>query len=186
VLVGAGTARADDPLLTTRLPGGAGRDAIRVVLDTRLALPRRLRLFHPESEAPTLVATTVARPRPLAAGVAVVRCAAKGGRIDLEDLLAKLARRGIAHVLVEGGAEVHASFLAAGLVDRVVLFIAPKILGGGKPWLAGDGPARMADALRLEAVEVKRVGDDWMVTGLPVRSAARTTTRRARRRTPAR
>jgi diaminohydroxyphosphoribosylaminopyrimidine deaminase/5-amino-6-(5-phosphoribosylamino)uracil reductase len=185
VLVGAGTARADDPLLTTRLPRGAGRDAIRVVLDTRLALPRTLHLFRPRSAAPTLVATTVARPPPLGAGVEAVRCAARGGRIDLEDLLAKLAGRGITHLLVEGGAEVHASFLAAGLVDRVVLFLAPKLLGGGKDWLAGDGPPRMADAIRLEGLEVQRVGDDLMLTGVPARGPATTRTRRARRRTPA-
>jgi len=169
VLVGAGTARADDPLLTARLPGGRGRDPVRVVLDTRLALPRRLALFHARSAAPTLVATAATGPARLGSGVEVLRCRARGGRIDLRDLLDKLAGRGIAHLLVEGGAEVHASFLAAGLVDRVVLFLAPKILGGGRGWLAGPGPTRMAEALRLEDVEVRRAGEDVVVTGTPAR-----------------
>jgi diaminohydroxyphosphoribosylaminopyrimidine deaminase / 5-amino-6-(5-phosphoribosylamino)uracil reductase len=186
VLVGAGTARADDPLLTTRLPRGAGRDAVRVVLDSRLALPRTLRLFRPRSAAPTLVATTLRRPPPLGAGVEALSCAARGGRVDLADLLAQLAARGLAHVLVEGGAEVHASFLAAGLVDRVILFLAPKLLGGGKDWLAGEGPARMADALPLEDVEVQRVGEDLMVTGVPAGLGATARSGRARRRSPAR
>ena len=169
VLVGAGTALADDPMLTTRLPRGRGRDPVRVVLDTRLALPRSLKLFHPRSAAPTLVATALARPPPLGPGVEFVRCKARRGRIDLDDLLAKLAARGIAHVLVEGGAEVHHSFLEAGLVDRVVAFVAPKILGGGKDWLSGAGPEAMAGALRLDPVEVRRVGDDVMFTGVPRR-----------------
>ncbi|MFL5303123.1 MAG: bifunctional diaminohydroxyphosphoribosylaminopyrimidine deaminase/5-amino-6-(5-phosphoribosylamino)uracil reductase RibD [Anaeromyxobacteraceae bacterium] len=186
VLVGAGTARADDPLLTTRLPGGAGRDAVRVVLDSRLALPRTLHLFRPRSPAPTLVATTVKRPPSLGAGVEALRCAARGGRVDLDDLLAKLAARGLAHVLVEGGAEVHASFLAAGLVDRVVLFLAPKLLGGGKDWLAGAGPARLVDAVRLVGVEVQRVGEDLLVTGTPAGVGATARSGRARRRSPAR
>jgi diaminohydroxyphosphoribosylaminopyrimidine deaminase/5-amino-6-(5-phosphoribosylamino)uracil reductase len=100
-------------------------------------------------------------------------CKTQGKRIDLGDLLAKLAQRGITHLLVEGGAEVHAAFLAAGLVDRVVLFVAPKILGGGKDWLGGDGPERMADALRLEGVEVRRVGEDLVLTGTPAFSRPR-------------
>jgi diaminohydroxyphosphoribosylaminopyrimidine deaminase/5-amino-6-(5-phosphoribosylamino)uracil reductase len=182
VLVGAGTARADDPRLTTRLPRGRGRDPVRVVLDTRLSLPRSLGLFHPRSRAPTVVATAVARPPPLGEGVEALRCRARRGRIDLEDLLRKLALRGIAHLLVEGGAEVHRSFLEADLVDRVIVFIAPKILGGGVDWIAGDGPARMADALRLERVDVRRVGDDVLVTGAPApRRPRRAATPRPRR-----
>ncbi len=173
VLVGASTARADDPLLTTRLAGGKGRDAIRVVLDTRLRLPPGLKLFHVRSAAHTLVATGSAKQRRFGPGVETVRCRTQGGRIDLGDLLSKLAQRGITHLLVEGGAEVHAAFLAAGLVDRVVLFIAPKLLGGGRDWLGGDGPARMADALRLEGVEVRRAAEDLVVTGTPAFSRVR-------------
>ncbi len=183
VLVGTGTARADDPLLTTRLPRGRGRDPVRVVLDTRLALPRSLRLFHPRSAAPTLVATAARRARRFGPGVETVRCRSAGGRIDLEDLLANLAARGIAHLLVEGGAEVHASFLAAGLVDRVVVFVAPKILGGGKAWLSGPGPRLMADALLLENVEVRQVGEDMVVTGTPASPSA---PRRSLRQEPVR
>jgi diaminohydroxyphosphoribosylaminopyrimidine deaminase / 5-amino-6-(5-phosphoribosylamino)uracil reductase len=167
VLVGAGTARADDPLLTTRLPGGAGRDPVRVVLDTRLRLPRGLRLFHPSSPAPTLVATASARARRLGPSVELLRCAARRGRLDLPDLLGKLGERGITHLLVEGGAAVHSAFLAAGLVDRLVLFVAPKILGGGRSWLEGPGPRLMAGALRLDGVEVRWVGEDLLVTGRP-------------------
>jgi diaminohydroxyphosphoribosylaminopyrimidine deaminase/5-amino-6-(5-phosphoribosylamino)uracil reductase len=185
VLVGAGTARADDPLLTARLPRGKGRDPIRVVLDTRLSLPPSLRLFHPKSKAVTLVATASGDRRQFGPGVEVLVCRSRRGRVDLDDLIGKLGDRGITHLLVEGGAEVHRAFLAAGLVDRVLLYLAPKLLGGGKDWLGGDGPALMADALRLEGVEVRRAGDDLVVTGTPAAPARspRKTSPRARETT---
>jgi diaminohydroxyphosphoribosylaminopyrimidine deaminase/5-amino-6-(5-phosphoribosylamino)uracil reductase len=179
VLVGAETARVDDPRLTTRLPRGRGRDPVRVVLDSRgRALPRALRLFRGASAAPTLLATTVGRPVP-GPGVEVLRCRAArargavAGGVDLHDLLRLLAARGVTHLLVEGGARTHASFLQAGLVDRLMVFVAPKILGGGVPWLEAGGPARMAGALTLEDVEVRKVGEDLLVTGRPAFAARR-------------
>ena len=174
VLVGSGTARADDPRLTTRLPGGRGRDPIRVVLDTDLSLPRDLKLFRQRSAAPTLVAHASARTRVLGPRVELVRCKRGAGGIDLRDLLARLAARGVTHLLVEGGARVHARFLEEGLVDRVAILVAPKIAGGdGIPLVAGRGPARMADALALTDVRVERVGDDVLVTGIPARRGPR-------------
>ncbi len=173
VLVGAGTARADDPLLTTRLPGGRGRDPVRVVLDTELRLPAGLKILHPRSRAPTLVAHASARPRRFGPGVELLRCRRGKGGVDLRDLLSKLAARGITHLLVEGGARVHARFLEEGLVDRVAVLVAPKLAGAdGVPLAAGRGPARMADALRLEEVQVERLGDDVLGLGRPVRAPA--------------
>jgi diaminohydroxyphosphoribosylaminopyrimidine deaminase/5-amino-6-(5-phosphoribosylamino)uracil reductase len=183
ILVGSGTARIDDPLLTTRLPGGRGRDAIRVVLDTELALPRTLALLHPRSAAPTVVAHASARTRRFGPGVELLRCRRGPGGVDLRDLLGKLAARGVTHLLVEGGARVHARFLAEGLVDRLAIFVAPKLAGGdGVPLLAGPGPARMRDALRLDEVQVERVGEDVLVIGRPVRPTARAVRAPARRR----
>jgi diaminohydroxyphosphoribosylaminopyrimidine deaminase/5-amino-6-(5-phosphoribosylamino)uracil reductase len=167
VLVGAGTARADDPLLTARLPGGGGRDPLRVVLDSRLRLPRTLRLFHPRSPAPTLVAHVSEREPRLPPGVEALRCRSRGGRVDLGDLLARLGARGVVHLLVEGGAAVHQAFLEERLVDELVVHVAPKVLGGGLPWLDGAGPARMADALQLAELDVRRAGDDLVLRGLP-------------------
>ncbi|HZZ86049.1 MAG TPA: bifunctional diaminohydroxyphosphoribosylaminopyrimidine deaminase/5-amino-6-(5-phosphoribosylamino)uracil reductase RibD [Anaeromyxobacteraceae bacterium] len=171
VLVGAGTARADDPRLTTRLPGGRGRDPVRVVLDARLELPPKLKLFHHRSKALTLVAHLEDVPIPvarLAEGVEFLACRAEHGRVDLNDLLDRLAARGIVHLLVEGGAEVHRRFLDAGLADRVLLFVAPKIAGGdARSWVAGPSADRMADALALEDLAVRQLGDDLVVTGAP-------------------
>jgi diaminohydroxyphosphoribosylaminopyrimidine deaminase/5-amino-6-(5-phosphoribosylamino)uracil reductase len=173
VLVGAGTARADDPRLTTRLPGGRGHDPVRVVLDTDLALPARLALFHARSASPTILAHASTRTRRLGPGVELLRCRRGRGGVDLRDLLSRLAARGVTHLLVEGGARVHARFLAEGLVDRVAVFVAPKLAGAdGVPLLAAPGPARMADALRLDEVQVERIGDDVLVQGRPVRPAA--------------
>jgi diaminohydroxyphosphoribosylaminopyrimidine deaminase / 5-amino-6-(5-phosphoribosylamino)uracil reductase len=167
VLVGAGTARTDDPQLTTRLSRG-GRDPVRVVLDSRLRLPRGLEIFGHRSGAPTIVAYVHGKPRSMGAGVEFLRCRARGGQVDLPDLLDKLARRGVTSLLVEGGAEVHQAFLEAGLADRVLLFLAPKIVGGqGISWVAGPGACRMAEALQLEEVQVSRVGRDILVTGRP-------------------
>jgi diaminohydroxyphosphoribosylaminopyrimidine deaminase/5-amino-6-(5-phosphoribosylamino)uracil reductase len=179
VLVGAGTARADDPALTTRLPGGRGRDPLRVVLDTDLRLPPRLKLFTERSAASTLVAHASDRRRRLPRGVELVRCARGPGGVDLRDLLDRLAARGVTHVLAEGGGAVHAALLAAGLVDEVAVLVAPKLLGAdGLPLTRGKGPARMADALRLAEVEVERLGDDVLVRGRLLRPAARPAGRR--------
>jgi diaminohydroxyphosphoribosylaminopyrimidine deaminase/5-amino-6-(5-phosphoribosylamino)uracil reductase len=165
--VGSGTARADDPRLTARVPGG--RDPLRVVLDTRLGLPHRLALFRPGGP-PTLVAHAVARPGAAPRGAELLRCRRGPGGVDLRDLLERLAARGVTHLLVEGGARVSAAFLAAGLVDRLAVFVAPKLVGAdGIPLLAAPGPARMADALALERVTVERVGEDVLVTGVPAR-----------------
>jgi diaminohydroxyphosphoribosylaminopyrimidine deaminase/5-amino-6-(5-phosphoribosylamino)uracil reductase len=173
VLVGAGTARADDPRLTARLPGGRGHDPLRVVLDTDLSLPATLHLFRQRSAAPTIVAHAGGGGRRFGPRVELLRCKRGRGGVDLADLLRRLAARGVTHLLVEGGAAVHGSFLRAGLVDRVALFVAPKIVGGdGIGWVGGPGVARMADALRLDDVAVERVGGDVLLTGRPVGALA--------------
>jgi diaminohydroxyphosphoribosylaminopyrimidine deaminase/5-amino-6-(5-phosphoribosylamino)uracil reductase len=169
VLVGSGTAMADDPLLTTRLPGGRGRDPLRIVLDSDLDLPGSLRLLRPRSAAPTVVAHASPGTRRVAPGVELLRCRRGPGGVDVGDLLARLAERGITHLLVEGGAAVHASFLRAGVVDRVFVIVAPKIVGGdGLSWVAGPGARRMSEALGLEDVAVERLGDDVLVSGRPI------------------
>jgi len=174
VLVGAGTALADDPRLTARLPRGRGRDPLRVVLDTRLSLPSRLRLFRSGSRAGTLVAFAAGREPRRRPGVEYLKCRSRGGRVDLGDLLDKLARRNVTSLLVEGGAEVSRAFLAEGLVDRLHLFLAPKVVGGdGLSWVAPPGVGRMSRALPIVDVEWSRVGQDLLVTGRPARALAR-------------
>lgn len=173
ILVGAGTVRADDPQLTTRLP--RGRDPLRVILDGRLTTPPTAKV----ARAGTLIATTsdapaAAEARLRATGVEILRLpsAAPGSsRVDLHALLAELGRRGVLELLVEGGAAVHAAFLDAGLADRVIVFVAPKIIGAaGVPLVALPGATTMAEAWTLADVEVKRLGVDVMIAGRPGRA----------------
>ncbi|HEY8394547.1 MAG TPA: bifunctional diaminohydroxyphosphoribosylaminopyrimidine deaminase/5-amino-6-(5-phosphoribosylamino)uracil reductase RibD [Thermaerobacter sp.] len=174
IAVGIGTVLADDPCLTTRLPRG-GRDPIRLVIDSQARTPPGARVVRAAaaSPAPTWIAVTERAPahrvRALeAAGAQVLRVPATAeGRVDLAELLVELGRRGIRHVLVEGGAAIHGALLAAGLADHVLAFIAPKLVGGaGAPGpVGGPGVDRMAGALRLHRVRLRRLGDDWLVEG---------------------
>ncbi len=174
VLVGAETVRKDDPQLTTRRSGGKGRDAVRVMLDSRCTLPLTAGVFCLKSHAPTIVATTAAAPlgRRQALekrGVEVIVCKTRSGRIDLEDLLVRLGARGLLDVLVEGGATVFGSFLAAGLVDELRIFVAPRVVGSsGLSWAAMAAPSTMADAMRFAPPSIQRIGDDVLFICLPI------------------
>ena len=173
ILVGAGTVLADDPALTTRLPGGRrGHQPLRVVLDGRLRIPAGAQVVGPG----TLVvcgqgASKAAEKRLSARGAAVLRLPDERGRVDPGLLLDELGRRGVLELLVEGGAAVHGALLGAGLVDRCAIFVAPRLLGSdGVPLFSGASPARMADALSLTGVTVRRLGDDVLIAGdLPAR-----------------
>lgn len=174
IAVGVGTVLSDDPRLTARLPRG-GRDPIRLVIDSRARTPPDARVLQvrPESGAPTWIAVTAAAParrlRALVAAGAEILClpATAEGRVDLVALMEELGRRGVLHVLVEGGAAIHGALLAAGLVDQVLAFIAPKLAGGaGAPGpVGGPGVERMAGAYRLEGVKLRRLGGDWLIAG---------------------
>ncbi|MEW6772153.1 MAG: bifunctional diaminohydroxyphosphoribosylaminopyrimidine deaminase/5-amino-6-(5-phosphoribosylamino)uracil reductase RibD [Bacillota bacterium] len=177
VLVGIGTVLKDDPSLTTRLPEG-GRDPVRVILDSSARMPLEARVLNQDSEAPTLVATTeVAPAERLAAlrqaGAEVLVCG-RGPQVNLDLLLAELAAREIVSVLVEGGSTVNASFLLQGLVDKVVWFIAPRIIGGREALgpVGGSGIRHLARAIRLTETVVKQLGADLCVEGYPVYEGA--------------
>jgi diaminohydroxyphosphoribosylaminopyrimidine deaminase/5-amino-6-(5-phosphoribosylamino)uracil reductase len=172
VLVGANTLIADDPLLTTRLPGGAGRDPTRVVVDSRLRVPPTKKAFNLSSTAPTIVATvekeSSPRARKLAArGARLWSVRGRRGRVDLKALLRRLAKEGHLHVLVEGGAEVFGTLLREKLVDEIVLFIAPKVVGrNGMSWVGDLGVKEMARALDVGELQVDRFGRDVMLRAL--------------------
>jgi diaminohydroxyphosphoribosylaminopyrimidine deaminase / 5-amino-6-(5-phosphoribosylamino)uracil reductase len=167
ILVGAETIIRDDPELTCRVRGG--RNPVRVILDGRLRLPLRARVLTKPEPAATLVLT--ARPAPAAkvrqvreCGAEVVSLAAKAGRIPLARALRELGKRNIMSVLIEGGATVAAAALTAGVVDRLLVFFAPKVIGGdGRPMLAELGVRRMRDALALGPLQVKRFAQDILV-----------------------
>lgn len=149
VLIGIGTARADDPLLTCRLPGMAKRSPVRVVLDRALRLPGDGTLVHSAREVPLWVMTSDTAEAPAAAklgaaGVQVMRVKAREHGLDLADVLRTLSDKGITRLMVEGGAQVASSFVEAGLVDEVWLLRGPKEIGA-------DGVAALG-ALPLGAI----------------------------------
>lgn len=168
IVIGIGTALADDPLLTAR-PAGA-RTATRIVLDSRGRLPLESRLVRTASDAPVLLAYSVEGPTvdALRDMGCETRQFGTGRGVSVANLLDHLGERGMTNVLVEGGAGVLSSFFDAGAVDAVEIFIAPKISGGaGAPSpLAGIGVERIADALGLHAVEVARLNNDLHIKAL--------------------
>lgn len=163
IVVGAVTARADDPRLTVR-HGVKGVAPLRVVVDTHLRLPRTLALFSPALARGTVVACAkdapTSRERALVArGVTVWRLPTLRGRVSVRALAERLAREGRHEVLLEGGPTLGSAFLAAGLVQRVLLYSAPIVLGGGRMWCDGLDRA-LAGTTRGRVVNVTRVGDD--------------------------
>jgi diaminohydroxyphosphoribosylaminopyrimidine deaminase/5-amino-6-(5-phosphoribosylamino)uracil reductase len=159
VLVGAGTVRADDPLLTTRLPKGGGKNPVRLVLEGRRPVPLDAAVFAaPGAVVVTARAVSKARRAALQKkGADAWTVSAQKGRAALREVLEACGRRGLLHVLVEGGADVHGQFLSAGLWDELWLFVAPKLLGGeGLTWSGSLGIATVAQAISapLEGLEV--------------------------------
>jgi len=166
VLVGIGTVLADDPLLTCRV--SSPRTLTRIVLDASARLPLPSQLVTTAAESPVLLAATAAAPAERGAalrarGVEVLLLpAAEEARVSLDALLDELGRRGMTNLLVEGGPTVFADFFARRLVDRVVVYVAPKLVGGaGAPGaLGGRGVAKMAEAIGLDLRGWERVGED--------------------------
>ncbi|MBB1245851.1 bifunctional diaminohydroxyphosphoribosylaminopyrimidine deaminase/5-amino-6-(5-phosphoribosylamino)uracil reductase RibD [Streptomyces durbertensis] len=169
VLVGSGTARADDPHLAVRGVPGATQP-LRVVLDTAAdAVTPGARVL--DDTAPTVVFTAEdADARELEdAGVEVLRVprAADGPGLDLAAVLDALYRRDVRSVLLEGGATLAAAFLSAGLLDRVTGYLAPVLLGAGPAALADAGIGTIGDARRLTLIETVRLGPDLRITAVP-------------------
>ena len=169
IVVGIGTVLADDPALTVRLEGRWPREPLRVVLDSSARTPISARLIQGATPSRALIAVGAAAPdeRILAlenAGAQVVRCPGVDRRASLIALLSELFTRDVRGVLVEGGAEVAASFVDADLVDRVAMFFAPLVLGGrAAPPVVGGVGRELKRGLALEPLEVRRVGDDLFV-----------------------
>lgn len=170
ILVGIRTALADDPLLTARPPGP--RTPLRILLDAGGRIPVESRLVRTAREVPLLVAVSARAERDRLErleeqGVEILRFD-DPDRIPIRPLLEELGRRGLTNLLVEGGGRVLGSFLDAGQVDAVDVFIAARIEGGPPEHtpVLGRGVASMTDALRLESVEVSLVDGDIRLRGI--------------------
>jgi diaminohydroxyphosphoribosylaminopyrimidine deaminase/5-amino-6-(5-phosphoribosylamino)uracil reductase len=170
MLVGINTVLADDPQLTTHLR--RGKDPQRVIVDSRARLPLTARVLHPvESSASTWVATTERAPQSRIrkleqAGAKILQTESTNGRVNLAQLMKMLAAQNMMSVLIEGGGSVAWSALEAGIVDKIIFFIAPKIIGGKDAITAVEGAGRrLSEAWQLRDVTVRKVGEDEMVEG---------------------
>jgi diaminohydroxyphosphoribosylaminopyrimidine deaminase/5-amino-6-(5-phosphoribosylamino)uracil reductase len=171
IVVGIGTVLADDPELTVRLDPPWPREPFRVVVDSAGRTPPGARLIGAGRPERALIAVTDAAPAgrlaPLeASGARLLRLPSRDGRVDLAALALELARLEVTSALLEGGGELNAGFLEAGLVDRVAAFLAPLLLGGRDAPTAVEGGGReLKEAFRLARVTVRPVGRDFLIEG---------------------
>jgi diaminohydroxyphosphoribosylaminopyrimidine deaminase/5-amino-6-(5-phosphoribosylamino)uracil reductase len=169
ILVGSGTVLADNPDLTCRIPGMERVPMLRVVADARLRTPPSARLVQSARVAPVLVITAPGHPPAaqapfIAAGADIITAPAHaGGGLDLPSLLRALGRRGVTRVLAEGGAGLAAALLRQGLVDRLVWFHAPAVMGGdGHPATEGLRLAALSAMPRFRRTAHRALGDDML------------------------
>lgn len=166
VVVGAGTIKADNPRFTCRMNGG--RNPYRVIVDGSLRVPLDSKvLSNPDGK--TMIATTERAPKGRAleieakADCLVFSCGEES--VDMQKLVLSLSAMGMKKILIEGGSELNASALEAGVVDRLYLFIAPKLIGGkdAKGVVGGKGILSMKDAIKLEGMKTRKMGEDLLL-----------------------
>jgi len=169
IVVGIGTILKDNPLLTSRVRGG--RDPLRIVLDSRLRVPENAKIME-NSPSKVIIATTRAAPlekvkRLQERGIRVLILRSKEQKVDLRSFLVRLGEMGITSLMVEGGSGVNGSFLDEGLVDKLILFVAPRLIGDARaPGIfGGKGVSRIEGARPLKDVEVTRIGGDILIEG---------------------
>ncbi len=172
IMVGINTVLADNPSLTTRLEFKKGRDPIRIVVDSKGIIPIDSQVINVESTAGVILATTseiegVKEKQLKNKGVNIVKVDGPGGHVELMKLMNELYKLEIDSVLLEGGGGLNAVALHSGIVDKVMIFIAPKIIGGkdAKTPVEGDGIQCMKDALKLKDITISRFDEDILVEG---------------------
>ncbi len=170
IMVGIGTVASDDPLLNTRLPGKTGRDPLRVVVDSQLQINPACRMLQQDSSSRTLIATISTNCDKISilekCGAEVIMLPTDSDRVSLPALWQELGRRNIQRLLLEGGSTLATVALNKGLIDQMMLFVAPKLVGGSAFGIfSAGGCEKMAAAIKLEDVHYQQVGDDLLITG---------------------
>ncbi|WP_100012397.1 bifunctional diaminohydroxyphosphoribosylaminopyrimidine deaminase/5-amino-6-(5-phosphoribosylamino)uracil reductase RibD [Lentibacillus sediminis] len=170
ILVGSNTVLQDDPALTARIPNG--RNPLRIVLDSSLKIPLDAQLVT-DKQADTWIFTTAEHDKEKrraleTAGVSVFETSGSSV-VDPDQVVQVLGEKGISSVFIEGGGNVNASFLEQRLVDKVVLYMAPKLIGGrdAPTFLEGTGIELMEDAVELDDTDMVKIGPDFKFTGYP-------------------
>ena len=171
ILVGVNTVIMDDPMLNTRLDNMECIDPVKVIVDSSGRIPITSKVLNINPSSTIVVVTKFALEENIKAirrkGAEVIVSPAKNGRVDLRFLVEELGKREIDSLLIEGGGEVSFSFLKEDLVDKVVFFIAPKIIGGrdAKTPVEGEGMAYIKDVIDLKEIEITKLGKDIMIGG---------------------
>jgi diaminohydroxyphosphoribosylaminopyrimidine deaminase/5-amino-6-(5-phosphoribosylamino)uracil reductase len=172
ILTGIGTVLADDPKLTTRIPGL--KNPLRLILDSRLRIPLNAQVLDTKS-APVIVFTAESdldgskAALLMEKGVEVISCPGADGQVDIPSVLRVLFVKGITGILVEGGAQIQGAFFDRGLVDKIYLFIAPKIIGSNRApgMIGGMGISEMGQAVIVDNLRIENIGEDFLFTGYP-------------------
>lgn len=172
ILVGVNTILRDDPLLTVRHPQWRGKRILRIILDSQLRIPLNAKIFSTLSLGDLLIFTRndhhVQKAEKLKKkGAAVISMDGTKNGIDLKKCLQWLGKNEVSSVLVEGGGQVHTSFLEKGLVDKVLLSISPKLIGGSTAvgWFQGRGAAAVSESLPLKKNRIFEIGGDTIIEG---------------------
>jgi len=167
VVVGIGTVLKDDPVLTARVRGG--RDPHRIVFDSRLRIPENAKMID-LSPSKTIVATTEKASRHKIErlqkkGVRILISDSKSGKVDLKSVLLKLGEMGMMSLLLEGGSQLSGSFLDQRLIDKILLFLSPRLIGDPEaPGIFGGlGVAHLKQAIPLRDLKVRKIRDDILV-----------------------
>ena len=169
IVVGVGTIVKDDPMLTARITGGRNPD--RVILDSRLRIPENAKVIE-TSPSKTIVATTELAPKDKrerleTKGVRILTLDSKEGRVSLKSCLSRLGEMEMVNVLVEGGSQVNGAFLDEGLIDKILLFLSPKLIGDHQAIgiFGGKGVGSIKEAISLNELRVRKIGGDLLVEG---------------------
>ncbi len=172
ILIGSGTLHADDPSLTARLNGQKTKDPIRIILDTHLSIEKEAKILNQESDAKTIIVTGPNVPETRKAqirkkNVILMEVGLNEQGLDLNELMIKLGQLSILSLLIEGGGKVSGSALRAGIVNKMLFFLAPKFLGSndGTSVFNGLGPTLMKDAFELKKMDITRFDDDLLISG---------------------
>ncbi|HBM15148.1 MAG TPA: bifunctional diaminohydroxyphosphoribosylaminopyrimidine deaminase/5-amino-6-(5-phosphoribosylamino)uracil reductase RibD [Lentisphaeria bacterium] len=172
IMIGINTIIHDDPLLTTRLKNKEGKDSIRIVIDSKGRLPCDAKIIRSSKTAPLILvlAETPSEEKALmfqANNIKVIVCPGRNGRVDLSMLMDELYKLQIDSILIEGGGTLNYSSLESGIVDKIMLFISPKIIGGTEAITVfeGKGKERINEAFSLKNIEFKTFEDDILIEG---------------------
>ncbi len=167
IVVGIGTVLRDDPFLTTRIKGG--RDPYRIVLDSRLRIPEEAKVIGTTPSKAIIVATELAPKEKIEKlekkGVRILIFHSEEGKVDLKSCLSQLGEMDITSLLIEGGNQVNGSFLDEGLIDKLIFFYSPKLIGDqlAPGIFGGKGVSHLQEAVNLREMKVRRIGEDLLL-----------------------